>query len=139
MGTGQLQQSFAFMVHCTAYALSMGSMSSFPPEVKQSAYSTFISSDLSSERGHVRERPRAGRSIRQRRERKRDTVGHSLSLGGPLVAVLRDECFELFWPTRAIRVLYRLGRRAALAVYPMEDGRENLRRHLRQRGEHSTQ
>lgn len=43
-----------------------------------------------------------------------------------LVAVLRDERVKLLRAPRAVGVWYGLGRGPALAVYPVEDGREDL-------------
>ena len=44
----------------------------------------------------------------------------------PLEAVLADKRIELFGATGAVRVWHGLGRRAALALYPVEDGSEDL-------------
>lgn len=54
-------------------------------------------------------------------------MADDLLLGdGPLEAVLRDERVQLFRAPRAVRVWHGLGRGACLAVYPVEDGREDL-------------
>ena len=54
-------------------------------------------------------------------------MADDLLLGdGPLEAVLRDERVQLFRAPRAVRVRHGLGRGPALALYPVQDGREDL-------------
>lgn len=57
---------------------------------------------------------------RQREER------HSLSFGGALVATRPDVLIQLLGAAGTVRVWYRLGSRALLALDPVQDGRENL-------------
>lgn len=51
---------------------------------------------------------------------------HLLSLNSPLVAVLSNKRTKLLGTTRAVWVCDGLGCRAVFAVYPVEDGREDL-------------
>lgn len=67
---------------------------------------------------------------------KRD---HLLSLNSPLVAVLGHKWTKLLGTTRAIRVCDGLGRRAMFAVYPVEDGREDLRDTGKRRSPYETE
>ena len=64
---------------------------------------------------------------------------HLLSLNSPLVAVLSNKGTKLLGTTRAVGVCNGLGCRAVFAVYPVEDGREDLRDTEKRRSPYETE
>ena len=71
----------------------------------------------------LQSRSAIGEHVKQALGRRGD---YALVGDRPLEAVLADERVELFGTTGAVRVWHGLGRRTALALYPVEDRGEDL-------------